>query len=99
VILSPTVAQPPVPLGVLGLSPESMGDYARAIAAFSPYTALQNQIGVPSMSVPLVWNDAGLPMGMMFSAPFACEELLYSLAAQLEQARPWKDKLPPVCAG
>ena len=98
VILSPTVAQPPVLLGVLGLSPASMGDYARAIAAFSPYTALQNQIGVPSMSVPLVWNAEGLPLGMMFSAPFAGEELLYSLAAQLEQARPWKDKLPPVCA-
>jgi amidase/6-aminohexanoate-cyclic-dimer hydrolase len=35
---------------------------------------------------------------MMFSAPFGAEELLYSLAAQLEQARPWKDRLPPVCA-
>jgi Asp-tRNA(Asn)/Glu-tRNA(Gln) amidotransferase A subunit family amidase len=98
VILSPTVAQPPVPLGRLGLSPDTLGDFARAIGAFSPYTALQNQIGVPSMSVPLVWNDAGLPLGMMFSAPFAREELLFSLAAQLEQARPWKDKRPPVCA-
>jgi len=98
VILSPTVAQPPVQLGRLSLSPDNIGDYARAIAAFSPYTALQNQIGVPSMSVPLVWNDEGLPMGMMFSAPFAAEELLYSLAAQLERAQPWKDKRPPVCA-
>jgi len=98
VILSPTLAQPPGPLGRLGLSPENVGDYARAIAAFSPYTALQNQIGVPSMSVPLVWNAEGLPIGMMFSAPFGAEELLFSLAAQLEQARPWKDRLPPVCA-
>ena len=98
VILSPTVAQPPVALGLLGLSPDNIGDYARAIGAFSPYTALQNQIGVPSMSVPLVWNDEGLPLGMMFSAPFAAEELLFSLAAQLEQARPWKDKRPTVCA-
>ena len=98
VILSPTLAQPPVPLGLLGLSPSNIGDYARAIAAFSPYTALQNQIGVPSMSVPLAWNAEGLPIGMMFSAPFGAEELLFSLAAQLEQARPWKDKRPPVCA-
>ena len=97
-ILSPTLAQPPVPLGLLGLSPENIGDYARAIAGFSPYTALQNQIGVPSMSVPLVWNGEGLPIGVMFSAPFAQEELLFSLAGQLEQARPWKDKLPPVRA-
>jgi Asp-tRNA(Asn)/Glu-tRNA(Gln) amidotransferase A subunit family amidase len=98
VILSPTVAQPPVPLGRLSLSPDNIGDYARAIAAFSPYTALQNQIGVPSMSVPLISNAEGLPLGMMFSAPFGAEELLYSLAAQLEQARPWKDMRPPVCA-
>ena len=98
VILSPTVAQAPVRLGVLSLSPDNIGDYARAIGAFSPYTALQNQIGVPSMSVPLVWNAEGLPLGMMFSAPFAAEELLYSLAGQLEQARPWKDRRPPVCA-
>ena len=97
-ILSPTVAQAPVPLGVLSLSPDNIGDFARAIGAFSPYTALQNQIGVPSMSVPLVWNDEGLPLGMMFSAPFGAEELLYSLAAQLEQARPWKDRRPPLCA-
>jgi len=97
-ILSPTVAQAPVPLGRLSLSPDNIGDFARAIGAFSPYTALQNQIGVPSMSVPLVWNDEGLPLGMMFSAPFGAEELLYSLAAQLEQARPWKDRRPPVCA-
>jgi len=98
IILSPTVAQAPVLLGVLGLSPDNIGDYARAIGAFSPYTALQNQIGVPSMSVPLAWNAEGLPLGMMFSAPFGAEELLFSLAAQLEQARPWKDKRPPVCA-
>jgi amidase len=98
IILSPTVAQAPVPLGRLSLSPDNIGDFARAIGAFSPYTALQNQIGVPSMSVPLVWNPEGLPLGMMFSAPFGAEELLYSLAAQLEQARPWKDRLPPVCA-
>jgi amidase len=50
------------------------------------------------MSVPLAWNRAGLPLGMMFSARYGEEATLYRLAAQLEQERPWKGKLPPVCA-
>jgi amidase/6-aminohexanoate-cyclic-dimer hydrolase len=50
------------------------------------------------MSVPLAWNAAGLPLGMMFAARLGDEATLFRLAAQLEQARPWKDRLPPVCA-
>ena len=86
------------PLGPLGLSPPNIGDYGRAISAFSPYTALQNQTGVPAMSVPLFWNAEGLPIGMMFTAPYAREDLLFSLAGQLEAARPWADRRPPVSA-
>jgi len=97
-ILSPTLAEPPGPLGRLGLSPANIGDYGRAIGAFSPYTALQNQTGVPAMSVPLFWNAEGLPIGMMFTAPHAREDLLFSLAGQLEAARPWADRRPPLSA-
>jgi amidase len=97
-ILSPTVAEPPGLLGRLNLSPPDFGEYVRALGAFSPYTALQNEIGVPAMSVPLAWNAAGLPIGMMFVAPYGAEERLFSLAGQLETARPWGDRLPPVCA-
>jgi amidase len=57
-----------------------------------------NMSGQPAMSVPLAWNAAGLPLGMMFSARFGDEATLFRLAAQLERERPWKDKLPPVCA-
>jgi amidase/6-aminohexanoate-cyclic-dimer hydrolase len=96
--LAPTLAEPPGPLGRLGLSPANLGDYGRAIAAFSPYTALQNQTGVPAMSVPLFWNAEGLPIGVMFTAPHAREDVLFSLAAQLEAARPWADKRPPISA-
>jgi Asp-tRNA(Asn)/Glu-tRNA(Gln) amidotransferase A subunit family amidase len=96
--LSPTLAEPPGPLGRLGLSPANIGDYGRAIGAFSPYTALQNQTGVPAMSVPLHWNAEGLPIGVMFTAPYAREDLLFSLAGQLEAARPWADRRPPVTA-
>jgi amidase len=96
--LAPTLAEPPGPLGRLGLSPANLGDYGRAIGAFSPYTALQNQTGVPAMSVPLFWNADGLPIGVMFTAPHAREDLLFSLAGQLEAARPWADRRPPVSA-
>lgn len=98
VILSPVLAQPPARLGTLTLSPADFGDYARALAAFTPFTALQNEIGVPAMSVPLSWNAAGLPIGMMFVAPYGAEARLFSLAGQLEAARPWVDRRPPVCA-
>jgi amidase len=48
------------------------------------------------MSVPLYWNDAGLPIGVHFAARPNEEATLFRLAAQLEQARPWADKLPPL---
>ena len=47
------------------------------------------------MSVPLHWNDAGLPIGMQFVAPFGDDAVLLRLAAQLEQAQPWFDRRAP----
>lgn len=74
----------------------------RAIAkktfAFIPYTPLANAAGLPSMSVPLFWNAAGLPIGVMFTGRFGDEGTLFRLAAELERARPWRAKKPPVCA-
>jgi amidase/6-aminohexanoate-cyclic-dimer hydrolase len=57
-----------------------------------------NMSGQPAMSVPLAWNAAALPLGMMFAARLGDEATLFRLAAQLEQERPWRDKLPPICA-
>jgi amidase/6-aminohexanoate-cyclic-dimer hydrolase len=98
VVLSPVLAEPPGPLGRLTLDQQDIGAYARAIGAFSPYTALHNQIGAPAMSVPLFWSGEGLPIGTMFAAPFGREDLLYSLAAQLEAERPWAQRLPTTLA-
>ena len=96
-MLSPTLAEPPGALKRMSLDVD-IGDYMRAIAAFTPYTALHNQIGVPAMSVPLVWSADDLPLGMMFAAPYGREDLLISVAAQLETARPWINRLPPTLA-
>lgn len=68
-----------------------------ALAA-TPNTQLFNMTGQPAMSVPLYWNQAGLPIGVQLAAPFGCEGLLFRLAAQLEQARPWAHRLPPLLA-
>ena len=62
----------------------------------TPNTQLFNQTGQPAMSVPLSWNAAGLPIGVQFAARFGDEATLFRLAAQLEQARPWAGRRPPV---
>jgi len=64
-----------------------------ALAA-TPNTQLFNMTGQPAMSVPLHWNDAGLPIGVQVAAPFGGEGLLFQLASQLEQARPWAERSP-----
>lgn len=94
VILSPTLAKPPVPLGVLSLSPESFEAYTKDVTEFGPYTALYNVTGQPSMSVPLHWSADGLPIGVMFSGRFGDDATLLRLAAQLEKARPWAETTP-----
>jgi amidase len=55
--------------------------------------------GAPSISLPLAWSEDGLPIGMAFTARFADEAMLLRLAAQLEEARPWFDRRPPLVPG
>jgi amidase/6-aminohexanoate-cyclic-dimer hydrolase len=92
-ILSPTLGEPPVPLGTVSLDmdPRLNGEN---IGRFSPFTAVHNQTGQPAMSVPLYWNAEGLPVGVMFAGRIGAEADLLALAAQLEQARPWFDRRP-----
>ncbi|SEJ71591.1 amidase [Deinococcus reticulitermitis] len=65
----------------------------------TPYTQLANLTGVPAMSVPLHWTPDGLPVGVQFVAPLAREDRLFSLAGQLERARPWAGRRPPLARG
>jgi amidase len=59
-------------------------------------TMLFNMTGQPAMSVPLFWNSQGLPIGVQFASRFGDESTLFRLASQLEQARPWSHRLPPL---
>lgn len=64
----------------------------------TPFTPVANVTGQPAMSVPMFWDDAGLPHGAQFFAEHGNDALLFALASQLESACPWIDKRPPVSA-
>jgi Asp-tRNA(Asn)/Glu-tRNA(Gln) amidotransferase A subunit family amidase len=92
-ILSPTTAVPPPRLGELSLD-QPFDKFVPAAVNASPFTAVFNMSGHPAMSVPLHWNDAGLPIGTQFVARFGDELVLLRLAAQLESAAPWARRRP-----
>ncbi len=92
--LTPTLAEPPLPLA--SFEPHAgnpLYGLDRAIA-FSPFTPLCNATGQPAMSVPLFWNTEELPIGTHFIGRFGEESTLFRLAAQLEGARPWEARHP-----
>jgi amidase/6-aminohexanoate-cyclic-dimer hydrolase len=98
IFLCPTLCSPPLRIGELNSMSKDLSHISPILRRYMPGTAMFNMSGQPAMSVPLAWNKAGLPLGMMFSARFGDEGILFRLAGQLEQVRPWKHLLPPVCA-
>lgn len=85
-----------LPIGGLAKSAREMLAFAARTFDWIPNTAVFNVTGQPSISLPLHWSADGLPVGMMLTARFAEDALLLQLAAQLEQARPWQDRRPPL---
>ena len=96
VILTPTMATPPIELGRIHLSNPDPGKDIEKLFQYIGFCQLFNASGNPAMSVPLAWNDDGLPIGIQFAGRFGDESTLFRLAGQLEQARPWFDKRPPI---
>jgi amidase len=93
VLLSTTHARTSLPLGTVRMD-GTLEAFDEQVAPMTAFTAVCNATGVPAMSVPLEWTDDGLPIGVHFVAKYGAEETLYSLAAQLEKARPWRDRRP-----
>jgi amidase len=100
--LTPCLGEPPPKLGDLQPSdssePLDVDGHLKRVFEFVPFTGLANMTGQPAMTMPLYWNEAGLPIGVHFFAPFGNEAMLFRLAGQLEQARPWMNRLPLVSA-
>lgn len=97
VILTPTLAKPPAPVGSLRDDADPRAEF-EALAHFTPYTPLYNATGQPAVNIPLHWTGQGLPIGVMLGGRYGEEATLISLSAQLERARPWAQRRPEVWA-
>ncbi len=97
VLLTPTLAKPPIATGALRQD-QPFDALVQELTAYVAFTPLANAAGVPAMSVPLHWNTAGLPIGSHLQAGYGKEALLLRLASQLEGARPWTERRPSVHA-
>jgi len=97
-LLTPTQAEPPPPLGSFVSTREvPLQAFLRA-APFGAFTLGFNLSGQPAISLPLHWTAEGLPLGAQLVAAYGREDLLLRVAAQLEQARPWSARRPRIRA-
>ncbi len=92
--LSPTLASPPVPVGYFD-EVDPAENFERQ-KRFTPYTALYNISGQPAVNLPLYWNAEGLPIGVMLAGRLGDEATIIALSAQIEAARPWRDRHPSI---
>ena len=93
--LTPTLAQPPLPIGHFEIESGDVDRWIGRLAAFIPFTYPFNITGQPAASVPLYWTADGVPIGCQFVARYGDEATLLRIGAQLELARPWFDRRPP----
>jgi amidase len=98
-LLTPTLGEPPPALGSFLADPDDPRAVLQRAIPTAGFTAFWNAAGQPAISLPLHWNDDGLPIGVQLVAAYGREDLLLAVAAQLEQARPWAERTPPVFAG
>ncbi|MFN8498246.1 MAG: amidase family protein [Anaerolineae bacterium] len=96
--LTPTLVEPPPPLGTFNSPPDNPLFGLFRAAAYVPFTPLANVSGLPAISLPLMWNEQNLPIGVQFYGRFGDEATLLRLAAQLEEGQPWVNRRPPVSA-
>lgn len=94
--MGPTLGAPPVRNGTFDFHEKDPLKAFAPIIDYLPTTALQNATGQPAISLPLHWAANGLPVGVHFAARFGDEATLLRLAGQLEKAKPWAGKHPPV---
>jgi amidase len=97
VVITPTMPQPPVKLGTFNQDGMGADGFLHLIGPHTAFTMPFNVSGQPAISLPLHWTEDGLPVGVQFAARYAEEAVLMRLAGQIEKARPWIQRRPPVC--
>jgi amidase len=97
-LVTPTLGSTPPRIGDLSPKDGDVESSTQKILELIPYTPVANVTGQPAISLPLHWSNDGLPVGVMITAAHGREDLLYSVAGQLEKANPWADRRPPVFA-
>ncbi len=93
-VLTPTLAQPPLPIGALRDDADPAKDFMSQ-KEFTPWTSAWNVTGMPAVSLPLHQTPDGLPVGVMLAGRPGEDHVLLALAAQVEAAAPWLDRHPP----
>lgn len=92
-LLTPTTADPAAPIGSFT---DDVTQVEALTTRYIAFTRPFNITGQPAISLPLWWTDAGLPVGVQLVAAYGREDLLIAVAAQLERARPWSQRTPPL---
>jgi amidase len=95
VVVTPGLAQPPLPIGALDADAEDPWATFAASGRFTPFTAICNATGQPALMLPLFHGET-LPIGVHLIGRPAREDVLLQVGAQLEAARPWHDRRPPI---
>jgi len=95
-LLTPGLGTLPPPIGWIDMMMDDVHEYWRRVFTFSPFTVCFNLTGQPAMMLPLGVSDSGFPIAVQLVAPFGDEAALFRLGSQLEAARPWFDRKPPV---
>ena len=95
IFMTTALTRPPVPVGEINGASADVDDVMGRSTDYIS-TAMFNVTGQPAMSLPLHWSADGLPVGVQFAGRFGDEGLLIRLAAQLEEAQPWRNRRPPV---
>lgn len=98
VLLTPVVREPVFRSGMRDQAAFAFEALDTMLRDYVCYTALYNVCGTPAMSIPLYWDSRGLPLGIQFAARRGAEATLLALAYELEVARPWAHKRPPIFA-
>jgi amidase len=96
--LTPTLGMPPPLLGFFDAATHGGAVVLDRFIEFLPFTPFANMTGQPAISLPLAWNDEGLPVGTQFFGRFGDETTLFQLARELEEAQPWAHRRPPIYA-